>query len=147
MKQGRELLTMHRGTATAFTAKDAKSAKKAQAFFFKDQPLPSFAFFASFAVQVFAPQSTNGKATALTAKDAKSAKHSQAFSFQETVFAFFASFAVEVFAFAFAVYSAFRIPHSAFSVRKCSCKNATYVFRPPKNPLFGPKFSTKRPWR
>ena len=40
---------------------------------------------------------------------------------------------------------ALRISHSA--VRKSSCKNATYVFRPPQYPLFGPKFSTKRPWR
>ena len=40
--------------------------------------------------------------------------------------------------------------HSALRTgfaRKCSCKNATYVFRTPQTPLFGPKFSTKRPWR
>jgi hypothetical protein len=39
--------------------------------------LPSFAFLAFFAVQVFAPQSANGKATALTAENAENAEKDQ----------------------------------------------------------------------
>ena len=51
------------------------------------------------------------------------------------------------FAVAVTVHSPFRTSHSAFSVRKCSCKNTTYVFRPPQTPLFGPFSAIQRPWR
>jgi hypothetical protein len=52
----------------------ARKKRPPTPFFSKRKPLPSFALLASFAVQVFAPQSANGKATA-TAGSRKDAKH------------------------------------------------------------------------
>jgi hypothetical protein len=82
----------------------------------KNQPLPSFAFFAFFAVQVFAPQSANGKGNGPNRKGRQERKESPAFFSKNhpvPSFAFLASFAVQVFAATVAAYSAFRIPDFA----------------------------------
>jgi hypothetical protein len=85
---------------------------------------------ASFAVQVFAPQSANGRGNGANRKGRQERKETPSLFFsKKQLLPFFAFFAVQVFAFAFAVavHSPFRTSHSAFSVRKCFCKNATYV--------------------
>ena len=82
-------------------------------------------------------RSANGKATALTAKNAKNAKKAQAFFFKEQAFAVLCVLGVLCGSGLCRCRCRCRLLRTGFA-RKCSCKNMTYVFRPPPDPPFWP---------